>query len=60
MKVINAELVPIMIATEGNDFFDRNHTEKAADHIVNIIASHELGGSRRTHYLRHYVVERSK
>ncbi len=44
LKIINAELVPIMIATEGNDFFDRNHTEKAADHIANIIASHELGG----------------
>ncbi len=44
MRIINAELVPIMIATEGNDFFDRNHTEKAADHIANIIASHERGG----------------
>ncbi len=43
MKIINTELVLIMIATEGNDFFDRNHTEKAADHIANIIASHELG-----------------
>ncbi len=43
-RIINAELVPIMIAKEGNDFFDRNHTEKAADHIANIIASHELGG----------------
>ncbi len=44
MRIINAELVPIMIATEGNDFFDRNHTEKAAYHIVSIIASHELWG----------------
>jgi hypothetical protein len=44
MKTINADLVPIMIATEGIDFFDRNHTEKAADYIANIIASHELGG----------------
>ncbi len=43
MKIINADLVPIMIATEGNDFFDRNHTEKAANHIANIIASHEIG-----------------
>ncbi len=44
VRTINAELVLIIIATEGNDFFDRNHTEKAADHIANIIASHELGG----------------
>jgi hypothetical protein len=44
MKVINAELVPIMIATEGMDFYDKNHTEKAADHIANIIAVKELGG----------------
>ncbi len=44
MRIINAKLVPIMIAAEGNDFFDRNHTEKASDHIANIIASHELGG----------------
>jgi hypothetical protein len=33
-----------MIATEGSDFYDRNHTEKAANHIANIIASKELGG----------------
>ncbi len=26
MKVINTELVPIMIATEGTDFYDKNHT----------------------------------
>jgi hypothetical protein len=44
MKVINAELVPIMIATAGSDFYDRNHTEKAANHIANIIAARELGG----------------
>ncbi len=44
MKVINAELVPIMIATEGTDFYDKNNTEKAADHIVNIITTKELGG----------------
>ncbi len=44
MKSINAELVPIMIATEGTDFYDKNHTEKAADHIANIIAAKELGG----------------
>ena len=44
MKIINADLVPIMIATEGLDFYDRNHTEKAADYIANIIATHELGG----------------
>ncbi len=43
MKIINADLVPIMIATEGLDFYDRNHTEKAADYIANIIATHELG-----------------
>ncbi len=55
MKSINAELVPIMIATEGTDFYDKNHTEKAADHIANIIAAKELGGSRRTHYLGHCV-----
>ena len=28
MKSINAELVPIMIATEGTDFYDKNHTKK--------------------------------
>ena len=44
MKAINAELVPIMIATEGTDFYDKNHTEKAAYHIANIIAAKELGG----------------
>jgi hypothetical protein len=44
MKIINADLVPIMIATEGLDFYDRNHTEKAADYIANIITTHELGG----------------
>jgi hypothetical protein len=44
MKTINADLVPIMIATEGLDFYDRNHTEKAAYYIVNIITTHELGG----------------
>ncbi len=44
MKVINAELVLIMIATEGTDYYDMNHTEKAADHIANIIAAKELGG----------------
>ena len=60
MKAINAELVPIMIATEGTDFYDKNNTEKAADHIANIIEAEELGGSRRTHYLGHCVVERLK
>lgn len=25
MKIINADLVPIMIATEGIDFFDKNN-----------------------------------
>ena len=44
MKIINTDLVPIMIATAGIDFFDRNHTEKAAYHIASIIASHELWG----------------
>jgi hypothetical protein len=44
MTVINSELVPIMIATEGKDFYDKNNTEKAANHIVNIIATKELGG----------------
>ena len=44
MKAINAELVPIMIATEGTDFYDKNNTEKAADYIANIIAAKELGG----------------
>ncbi len=61
MKVINAELVPIMIATEGTDFYDKNHTEKAADHITNIIAAKELGGfTRQTHFPGHCVVERLK
>ena len=44
MKSINAELVPIMIATEGTDFYDKNNTEKAADYIANIITAKELGG----------------
>ena len=44
MNSINEELVPIMIATEGTDFCDKNYTEKAADHIANIIAAKELGG----------------
>ncbi len=44
MKSINAELVPIMIATEGTDFYDKNRTEKAADYIANIIAAKEIGG----------------
>ncbi len=44
MKVINSELVPIMIATEGPDFFDKNNVEKAAGYIANIIAAKELGG----------------
>ena len=44
VKGINAELVPIMIATEGTDFYDKNNTEKAADYIANIIAAKELGG----------------
>ncbi len=55
-----------MIATEGTDFYDKNHTEKAADYIANIIAAKELGapaqvgGARRTHYLGQCVVERLK
>ncbi len=44
MTVINSELVPIMIATEGMDFYDKKNTEKAANHIENIIATKELGG----------------
>jgi hypothetical protein len=36
-------LIPITIATEGTDFFEKNNTEKAADHIANIIAVRELG-----------------
>ena len=43
MTVINSELVLIMIATEGTDFYDKNNTEKAAKHIANIIATKELG-----------------
>ncbi len=44
MTDINSELVLIMIATEGTDFYDKNNTEKAANHIANIIATKELGG----------------
>ncbi len=44
MTVVNSELVPIMIATEGPDFYDKNNTEKTADHIANIIATKDLGG----------------
>ena len=44
MTTINSELVPIMIAVEGPDFYDKNNTETAAEHITNIIASKELGG----------------
>ncbi len=44
MTVMNSELVPIMIATEGTDFNDKINTEKAADHIANIITTKELGG----------------
>ena len=44
MTVINSELVLIMIATEGTDFYDKNNTEKADNHIANIIATKELGG----------------
>ena len=44
MTVINSELVLIMIATEGTDFYDKNNTEKAANDIANIIATKELGG----------------
>jgi hypothetical protein len=44
MTDINSELVPIMIATEGTDFYDKNNTEKADNHIANIIATKELGG----------------
>ncbi len=43
MMVMNSELVPI-IATEGTNFNDKNNTEKAANHIVNIIATKEHGG----------------
>ena len=42
MTAINSELVLIMIATEGLDFYDKNNTEKATDHIANIIATKEL------------------
>ena len=44
MTAINTELVPIMIADEGPDFYDKNNTETAAEHITKIIASKELGG----------------
>ena len=46
MTVMNSELVLIMIVTEGTDFYDKNtgNTEKAANHIANIIATKELGG----------------
>ena len=44
MTAINSELVPIMIAGEGPDFYGKSNTEKAAEHITNIIVSKELGG----------------
>jgi hypothetical protein len=44
MKAINADLVQIMIATKGPDFFDKNNVEEASDYIANIIAAKELGG----------------
>ena len=44
MKIINSELVPIMIATEGTDFYDKNNVEKASNYIQGIIATKELGG----------------
>ena len=61
MTDINSELVLIMIATEGMDFYA---AKKAADHIANIIATKDLiernlGVSRRTHCLGRCVVERS-
>ena len=43
MKIINAELVPIMIATEGIDFYDKQNAEKSVDNIANIITTKELG-----------------
>ena len=64
MKAINAELVPIMIATEGTDFYDKNNTEKAAESVQTTLRiSLQLrnsGGSGRTHYLGHCVVKRLK
>jgi hypothetical protein len=42
MKVINTDLVPIMIATEGTDFFDKNNTEKA---LQTSLLRRDLGGS---------------
>ena len=44
MKAINAEFDPIMIATEGTDFYDKNNTEKAADYMANIITAKEFRG----------------
>ena len=44
MTAINSDLVPIMIAGEGPDFYDKNNTETAAEHITKIITSKELGG----------------
>ncbi len=44
MTAINSELVQIMIAGEGPDFYDKNNTETAVEHIMKIIASKELGG----------------
>ena len=44
MTAINSELVLIMIADQGPDFYDKNNTETAAEHITKIIASKELGG----------------
>ena len=49
MKIINSELVPIMIATEGTDFYDKNNVEKASDYIQGIIATKELGGVHDGH-----------
>ena len=60
MTVINSELVLIMIACEGPDFYDKNNTETAAEHITNIIASKKLRGyTTDTYCLQRCVVERS-
>ncbi len=59
MTVINTDLVPIMIATEGTDFYDKNNTEKLPTTLRILSLQRNLGVSRRTHYLGRCVVERS-
>lgn len=44
MRTINAELVPLMIALEGPDFYDKGVAEQAAEYISDIIMAKQLGG----------------